>query len=209
MRGNVHVRFGRRAGETDRTRARHRAPARPHLANGMVDDVRRRVQQETTGHRGRKTDPLYKVRRRLTIAREKLDEDGIERVVGLLAAGDPDGEVATAWQAKEAVRDLYDHRDPDLADAWVVALATDLKQPGRPPEVRKMGRTLTRWAGPIAAWHRAGVSNGPTESMNNLIKRVKRVAFGITNFRNWRIRVLLYAGRPDWTLLDTVIPLPC
>ena len=29
--------------------------------------------------------------------------------------------------------------------------------------------------------------------MNNLVKRVKRVAFGITNFRNYRIRVLLGA----------------
>ena len=29
---------------------------------------------------------------------------------------------------------------------------------------------------------------------------------GMTNFRNWRIRVLLYAGKPDWTLLPTVTP---
>jgi transposase InsO family protein len=29
MRGNVHVRFGGRAGETDRAKARHRAPTRP------------------------------------------------------------------------------------------------------------------------------------------------------------------------------------
>ena len=42
--------------------------------------------------------------------------------------------------------------------------------------------------------------------MNNLIKRVKRVAFGFTSFRNYRIRSLLYAGRPNWSLLDTVTP---
>jgi hypothetical protein len=29
------------------------------LANAAIDDARRRVQQETTGHRGRKGDPLY------------------------------------------------------------------------------------------------------------------------------------------------------
>ncbi len=50
------------------------------------------------------------------------------------------------------------------------------------------------------------VSNGPTEAANNLIKRVKRVAFGLTRFRNFRIRVLLYAGRPNWDLLATVAP---
>lgn len=33
------------------------------LANRMVDDVRRRVQHDTLGHRGRRDDPLYRVRR--------------------------------------------------------------------------------------------------------------------------------------------------
>ena len=30
MRGNAHVRFGGRAGETDQPKDRHRAPARPN-----------------------------------------------------------------------------------------------------------------------------------------------------------------------------------
>ena len=47
---------------------------------------------------------------------------------------------------------------------------------------------------------------GTTEAINNLVKRVKRVAFGIVNFRNYRIRALLYAGRPNWDLLDTLTP---
>ena len=42
--------------------------------------------------------------------------------------------------------------------------------------------------------------------MNNLIKRVKRVAFGFTSFRNYRIRSLLYAGKPDWSLLGSITP---
>ena len=37
-------------------------------------------------------------------------------------------------------------------------------------------------------------------------KRIKRIAFGMTNFTHWRIRVLLYAGRPDWSKLPTAIP---
>ena len=44
------------------------------------------------------------------------------------------------------------------------------------------------------------------EAVNNLIKRVKRAAFGFTNFDNYRIRALLYAGKPDWTLLQTLTP---
>jgi Transposase len=47
---------------------------------------------------------------------------------------------------------------------------------------------------------------GPTEAVNNLIKRVKRAAFGFTSFRNYRIRLLLYAGKPDCNLLAAVTP---
>ncbi|MBP8180585.1 MAG: transposase [Acidimicrobiia bacterium] len=67
-------------------------------------------------------------------------------------------------------------RDPDTAFAWVTRLATDL-QDESPPEVRQLGCTLQRWSHQIAAWHHAQVSNGPTEAINNLVKRVKRVAF--------------------------------
>jgi transposase len=104
------------------------------------------------------------------------------------------------------VRGLYDHTDPALAVAFVERLGHDLQDPSCPIEVRSLGRTLLRWKHQIAAWHRAHVSNGPTEAANNLIKRVKRVAFGFTRFRNYRIRVLLYAGRPNWDLLATITP---
>ena len=70
------------------------------------------------------------------------------------------------------------------------------------PKCRRLGRTLTRWRHQIAAWHHARFTNGPTEAVNNLIKRVKRVAFGITNWTNYRTRSLLYAGKPNWSLLD-------
>ncbi len=43
-------------------------------------------------------------------------------------------------------------------------------------------------------------------TINGLAKRIKRVAFGMTNFRHWRIRVLLYAGKPDWSKLATITP---
>jgi len=37
-----------------------------------VDEVRRRVQQDTLGHRGRRDDPLYEVRRLLRRGVETL-----------------------------------------------------------------------------------------------------------------------------------------
>ena len=176
------------------------------LANTKLDECRRRVQNETMGHRGHKADPLYRCRRLLTKAEERLDDKGRDKLMGLLKAGDPKGDVATMWKAKEAVRELYAHRDPELALQWVTELSRDLQDKDYPIEARSLGRTLKRWKHQIAAWHAAQVSNGPTEAVNNLIKRVKRAAFGFTSFRNYRIRSLLYAGKPNWDLLRTIKP---
>lgn len=176
------------------------------LANSRLDEVRRRVQNETLGHRGHADDPLYRSRRLLTKADERLDDKGRTKLAGLLEAGDPRGEVRMAWHAKEVVRSIYDHHEPDLAIEFVDRLGHDLQDRSCPSEIRRLGRTIVRWRDQIAAWHQAHVSNGPTEAANNLIKRVKRVAFGFTKFRNYRIRALLYAGRPNWDLLATIIP---
>jgi transposase len=175
-------------------------------ANTMLDEVRRRVQNETLGHRGRKDDPLYRARRMLVMAHERLNEDGATRLRGLLEAGDPHGELRDAWHAKEVVREIYSHTDPTLAAPFVDQLASDLQDESLPAECHRLGRTIARWRDQIIAWHSSRVSNGPTEAVNNLVKRVKRVAFGFRRFRNFRIRALLYAGRPNWTLLHTLTP---
>lgn len=176
------------------------------LANQKLDECRRRVQNETLGHRGRKDDPLYRARRLLTKAHERLDEHGDTKLAGLLAAGDPRGEVRTTWHAKEVVRSVYEITDHALAEQFVDELAVDLQDRDHPIEVRSLGRTLQRWKVEITNWHRAFVSNGPTEAVNNLIKRIKRIGFGFRSFAHYRIRILLYAGRPNWDLLPAVTP---
>ena len=148
------------------------------VANAKLDECRRRVQNETLGHRGRKADPLYRARRLLTKAHERLDDKGATKLRGLLDAGDPRGEVRMMWHAKETTRQIYDITDPALADAFVDQLTVDLCDASMPPEVRSLGRTIRRWQDQIVAWHHARVSNGPTEAVNNLV------------------RALLYAGRP-------------
>ena len=178
------------------------------LANSRLDDCRRRVQNEVLGHRGRKHDPLFRCRKLLLMAEERVDHHGRQKKEGLLRAGDPRGEVAYAWHAKEAVRFFYAIPNETHASRYLVELAADMQDEAFPPEVRSLGRTLHRWHRQIMNWHRSRASNGPIEGVNNLIKRVKRVAFGFTNFDHYRVRSLLYAGRPDWSLLDTITPKP-
>ncbi len=65
-----------------------------------------------------------------------------------------------------------------MGAATVEQLACDLQDPGLPEEVNRLGRTLRRWRTQISNWHTARVTNAATEAANNLIKRVKRAAFG-------------------------------
>jgi hypothetical protein len=104
------------------------------------------------------------------------------------------------------VRSIYDHHDPDLALDFVTRLGHDLQDRSCPPEIHRLGRTIVGWRHRIAAWHQTHLTKAATEAANNLIKRIKRAAFGFTRFRHFRIRALLYAGRPNWTLLATVTP---
>jgi transposase len=176
------------------------------LANSKLDECRRRVQNDTLGHRGRKDDPLYRARRLLTKAHERLDDRGEQKLRGLLEAGDPHGEVRMAWHAKEVARSIYEISEAELAAEFVDQLGVDLQDDSCPPEVRSLGRTIVRWRDHIVAWHQALVSNGPTEAVNNLIKRIKRIGFGFRRIAHYRIRVLLYAGKPNWDLLATITP---
>jgi transposase len=175
------------------------------LANRCLDDVRRRVQTEQTGHRGRKDDPLYRARRVLLMGEEKLDDDATARLSSLLELGDPNAEVAIAYRVKERVRDFYAIIDPDHARQTLRELQRHCVKRAMPPEVQRFGRTIGRWFDKLCNYHLARVTNGPTESINNLIKRIKRVGFGFRNFKNYRIRALLYAGKPNWRVLGSIV----
>ncbi len=85
-----------------------------------------------------------------------------------MRAGDPKGEVTTAWHAKEAVREPYNRANEALARAWIDRLIEDMADTDNPIEVRSLGGTLKRWKEQIVAWHRSHVTNGPTEAANNL-----------------------------------------
>ena len=111
-------------------------------------------------------------------ASEKITDSGRVRLRGLLDAGDPYGEVRDAWHAKETLRSIYDIDDHKTGADTVEQLACDLQDPGMPDEINRLGRTLWTWRHQIANWHKARVTNAAAEAANNLIKRVKRAAFG-------------------------------
>ena len=177
------------------------------VANRCLDQVRRRVQNQTKGHRGRKRDPLYRIRKLLLKGAERLDATGLDRMLLELRIGDPDGDVQGAWCAKESVRDIYLTNDPAeaelLLDKAIEGCRTDWVT-----EIRTLGRTLARWRQEITNHHATGASNGPTEGLNLLVKKVKRAGHGFRCFTNYRLRILLHAGGVDWSAIRPPAPPP-
>lgn len=167
------------------------------VGNRCLDEVRRRVQHETTGHRGRKSDPLYSIRKLLLMGSERLDESGHSRLLLGLRRGDPEDQILGAWLAKESLREVYLTRDPKeaalLLDKAITGCVSD-----EVPEIRSLGRTLSRWRSEILAYHDTRASNGPTEGLNLLIKKVKRAGHGFVKFEHYRLRILLHAGGVNW-----------
>jgi transposase len=151
------------------------------LGNAVVDQVRRRTQQATLGHRGRKPDPLYRIRKLLLTAAEQLTSRGRAQLRAGLAAGDPGGEVVAAWQGKELLRAVY--AASDLADAratlerfyrWADGVGVT--------ELSRLARTVRAWEAEILAFHATkGCSNGPTEAVNLLIKSAWNGRLGSAN----------------------------
>ena len=176
------------------------------LANLALDTVRRRVQVQQLGHRGRRDDPLYRARRLLLRAEERLNDDATSRLRHLLDLGDPTAEVAIAYRVKERVREFYRTVDPRDAEALLEDLLQRCLLRTMPPEIQKFGRTLKKWFDKITNFHLASSDQWtPLESINNLIKRIKRIGFGFRNFENYRIRALLYAGKPNWRVLGSIV----
>jgi len=163
------------------------------LANAAIDDVRRRVQNETLGHRGRNGDPLYAIRRLLLRAAGDLDERAWARLQAGLDAGDRYGEVGAALLAKELLRDTYAALDPAHARRRLTVFYQWCAQ-AEVPELTRLAKTIAAWQDEVLAYHHTGLSNGPTEAMNLLVKKIKRVGHGFRNFDNYRLRLLLHCG---------------
>lgn len=161
------------------------------LANAVIDDVRRRVQHDTTGHRGRAGDPLYGIRRLLLVGAERLSERGWARIPAGLAAGDPEDEVAAALLAKELLRDVYSAPGARAARARLAKFCNHCAG-ADVAELTRLAKTVRAWESEILAYHRCGLaSNGPTEAVNLGIETVRRTGRGFRNFDNYAERRIM------------------
>ena len=166
------------------------------LGTNVLDEVRRRVQQDTLSRRGHKDDPLYKIRGLLRRGRDHLSDKQIARLNAGLVAGDPGFEVTVAWHAYQQLRSIYRAETP--AEGKRLAEKVIDSFPHCPiPEVARLGRTLRTWRQHVLARfdEAAGrVSNGGTEAVNLIIEKTRRLAHGFRTFEHYRLRILLAAS---------------
>ncbi|MFC5142939.1 transposase [Actinomycetospora rhizophila] len=114
-----------------------------------VDQVRRRVQQETLGHRGH----------------DHHSNTSWAWLLAGLAVGDPDGEVAAAWIAAHELRLLYRHHTPPAPRRRSAGLA--FCADSEVPELHRLARSLDSWREELLArFTVARVFKRPTGAVN-------------------------------------------
>jgi transposase len=160
-----------------------------------MEETRRRVQQEQLGHRGHKHDPLYRIRNALRAGVEKLSERQLLRLEAGLEAGDPNWEVTIAWRCYQQLRSAF--RTKSLREGKKIALQVlDSFHTCPIPEIARLGRTLRAWRQQFLAYFTTGrANNGGTEAINGIIELHRRIARGFRNPANYRLRMILAAGR--------------
>ena len=101
------------------------------------------------------------------------------------------------WDQREGLRAIFEDRTIRTAEQGRERLE------GWMAEVRKLGlsalekfcKTLTNWMGRIANYFRNRSSNGRTEGFNHGLRAILWRAWGMVNFKNFRLRVLDRFGR--------------
>lgn len=134
------------------------------LAGDAPGEVRRRVQQETLGHRGRKGDPSTQVRNLLRASRRRLTPRQQERLREAFTADERHISVEVAYHCTQQVRDVFHQATPAQGRRLAAHLIQRL--PACPiPEIARLGRTLRKWKDALDAYFdTAGASNTPHQS---------------------------------------------
>ncbi len=166
------------------------------LAGDALDLCRRRVQQDTCGHRGRKDDPLYRSRRTLHTGADLLTDKQRQRLEALFSS-DEHVQVEATWGIYQRLIAAYREPDRSKAKELMTKLIESVSRgvPAALTEINTLGRTLNKRAGDILAYFdRSGTSNGPTEAINGRLEHLRGSALGFRNLTNYIARCLLETG---------------
>lgn len=148
-----------------------------------VEAVRKRVQDSLSS----KARKRFKKSRKLLLKKGcKLSPEERVAVEALLAHSE---DLARAWLLKEDFYRFLQSKDSDEAKKKLDQFCHSAKKL-QLPEFEPLLKTLKNWEPYILNSFDCPYSNGFTEGTNNSIKVLKRVTYGMPNFRNFRARIL-------------------
>jgi transposase len=100
--------------------------------------------------------------------------------------------LAALWEQRESLRAIFEdgtiatpQRGQERLENWMAGV----RNLGL-AALDKFCQTLTNWMGKIANYFRTRSSNGRTEGLNHGIRTILWRAFGMVNFKKFRLRVL-------------------
>jgi transposase len=137
---------------------------------------KKKIEQKIEGIKNSKY-PLLKKKEKLNeTEKEKLKE--VEKVAP---------ELMVMYQEKEKLRDRFESQITGDEAFWKIVEWTESSYQYFP----KSCQTIKRWIDEILAYFDNRTTQGTVEGINQKIKLIKRRAYGLTNFDNFRRRVLL------------------
>ena len=167
------------------------------LAGDAPGEVRRRVQQDTTGHRRCMGNPLYQIRLLLRASRHRLTPRQKERLREAFTADEAHISVDVAYLHRASARGLPpSHTRPRPTPGRSSHRApTSLSHPrNRSPrgELYASGRTHSTTTSIPAE-----PATAPQKPSTDIIELGRRTARGYRNPTNYQLRMLLIAGGLD------------
>ena len=152
--------------------------------NNALDKLRIEEQDKQNAANRKK---FYKSRLTLLMAGEKLDDDSHQRLIEIFKLSPV---LEKAWELKEEFRDLL--QIPNIEES-IEALNhwyNNVSKAKLNLFYRAKG-TVKRWEQNVINYFKTRITNGFAEGLNNKIKLIKRIGYGVPTVENLKRRVFL------------------
>jgi transposase len=157
--------------------------------NETIHDIRRQAQAKAESEEELKA--LKGLRYLLLKNKKKLSEADKERLKKLKETH-PD--LYRLCELRQELHDWYEtDTTPEKAKVTLGKWIEKAKSLGLKP-LNKFCNTLSNWKSEIVNFFANRITSGFVEGMNSKIKLLKRIAFGIPNFKHFRLRILWACG---------------
>lgn len=159
------------------------------LVDWAVERVRKREQQKLSTH-----SRMLKQNKRILIKRpDRLTADESIKLEEIFRVSD---DLRKAYALKLAFRKVFvTYGKPQITNhisKWLTAVAD-----ANLPEFSNFFRSFPQWAEQLVNAFLLPYSNGYTEGTHNKIKVLKRISYGLRNFKRFRVRILLLSKKND------------